>query len=178
MVPIRDREPSPETCPDYAISEHPMRGAPRLLTAAEVAALLGVPKTWVYEQSRLGRVPTVTLGRYKRYRRSAIEEWVGQLEAPAVIRRVLVRPELVVSCRDLCTPMAPLSSGDEGYVSPVIRGGLGNDFRLLTRGHAARRSGLARPCEYPGMQDPEPLLQLLPQHPGWRSAGIACRVSP
>jgi predicted DNA-binding transcriptional regulator AlpA len=26
----------------------------RLLTAAEVAALLGVPKTWVYEQSRRG----------------------------------------------------------------------------------------------------------------------------
>ena len=61
----------------------PSRGGPPLLTAAEVAALLGVPKTWVYEQSRLGRIPTVTLGRYKRYRRSAIEEWVAQLEAPA-----------------------------------------------------------------------------------------------
>jgi predicted DNA-binding transcriptional regulator AlpA len=65
-------------------SEHRAPGAPRLLTAAEVAALLGgVPKTWVYEQSRLGRIPTVTLGRYKHYRRSAIEEWLAQLEAPA-----------------------------------------------------------------------------------------------
>ena len=63
-------------------AEHPSPGAAPLLTAAEVAALLGVPKTWVYEQSRLGRIPTVTLGRYKRYRRAAIEEWVGQLEAP------------------------------------------------------------------------------------------------
>jgi excisionase family DNA binding protein len=53
-----------------------------LLTAAEVGALLGVPASWVYEQSRLGRIPTVTLGRYKRYRRAAIEEWIGQLEAP------------------------------------------------------------------------------------------------
>lgn len=33
-----------------------------LLTAAEVAELLGVPKSWVYEQSRAGRIPTVTLG--------------------------------------------------------------------------------------------------------------------
>jgi excisionase family DNA binding protein len=64
-------------------AEHPSRGAAPLLTAAEVAALLGVPKTWVYEQSRLGRIPTVTLGRYKRYRQAAIEEWVARLEAPA-----------------------------------------------------------------------------------------------
>jgi excisionase family DNA binding protein len=55
----------------------------KLLTAAEVARLLGVPPSWVYEQSRLGRIPTVTLGRYRRYRREAIEAWIGQLEAPA-----------------------------------------------------------------------------------------------
>lgn len=52
----------------------------RLLTAAEVAQLLGVPKTWVYEQSRAGRIPTVTLGRYRRYRSEAIAEWVRRLE--------------------------------------------------------------------------------------------------
>ena len=52
----------------------------RLLTAAEVADLLGVPKTWVYEQSRAGRIPTVTLGRYRRYRRQAIEQWLADLE--------------------------------------------------------------------------------------------------
>jgi hypothetical protein len=54
-----------------------------LMTASEVGALLGVPASWVYEQSRLGRIPTVTLGRYKRYRRVAIEAWVAELEAPA-----------------------------------------------------------------------------------------------
>jgi len=54
-----------------------------LLTADEVATMLGVPKSWVYEQSRAGRIPTVTLGRYRRYRREAIEAWVGRLEAPA-----------------------------------------------------------------------------------------------
>lgn len=54
-----------------------------LLTAKEVGELLGVPASWVYEQSRLGRIPTVTLGRYKRYRREAIELWLRELEAPA-----------------------------------------------------------------------------------------------
>ena len=55
-----------------------------LLTAAEVADLLGVPTSWVYEQSRAGRIPTVTLGRYRRYRREAIEVWLEQLEAASV----------------------------------------------------------------------------------------------
>ena len=51
-----------------------------LLTAADVAKLLGVPTSWVYEASRAGRVPTVTLGRYRRYRREAIEAWLEELE--------------------------------------------------------------------------------------------------
>jgi len=38
-----------------------------LLAASDVAELLGVPKSWVYEQSRAGRIPTVTLGCYRRY---------------------------------------------------------------------------------------------------------------
>lgn len=52
-----------------------------LLTAEQVARMLGVPKTWVYEQSRKGRIPTVTLGRYRRYRAEAITQWVETLEA-------------------------------------------------------------------------------------------------
>ena len=52
-----------------------------LLTAAEIAELLGVPTSWVYQQSRAGRIPTVRLGRYRRYRREAIEEWVARIEA-------------------------------------------------------------------------------------------------
>ena len=51
-----------------------------LMTAAEVAELLGVPVSWVYEQSRRGQIPTVTLGRYRRYRRGAIEEWIATIE--------------------------------------------------------------------------------------------------
>jgi excisionase family DNA binding protein len=51
-----------------------------LLTAGQVAKLLGVPTSWVYEQSRRGRIPTVTLGRYRRYRAEAIDEWLEELE--------------------------------------------------------------------------------------------------
>jgi excisionase family DNA binding protein len=62
------------------------RPGSRLLTAGQVAELLGVPQTWVYEQSRAGRIPTVNLGRYRRYRREAIEAWLGELEQAATGR--------------------------------------------------------------------------------------------
>lgn len=52
-----------------------------LLTAEEVARMLGVTPGWVYAQSRSGLIPTVTLGRYRRYRREAIEGWLRDIEA-------------------------------------------------------------------------------------------------
>jgi excisionase family DNA binding protein len=54
--------------------------AERLLDATEVAALLGVPKSWVYAETRAGRLPHVTVGRYRRYRRDALNEWISEHE--------------------------------------------------------------------------------------------------
>jgi excisionase family DNA binding protein len=34
----------------------------------------------VYAQSRAGRIPTVALGRYRRFRREAIDAWLEELE--------------------------------------------------------------------------------------------------
>ncbi len=49
-------------------------GAPhRLLTAEEVAERWQVPKAHVYRLARDGRLPTVALGRYRRWRLEAIE---------------------------------------------------------------------------------------------------------
>jgi hypothetical protein len=38
----------------------PTKDQRALLTASEVAQLLAVPTSWVYAQSRAGRIPTVT----------------------------------------------------------------------------------------------------------------------
>jgi excisionase family DNA binding protein len=51
-----------------------------LLVAGEVAAMLRVTTGWVYAQTRAGRMPCVRLGRYYRYRASAIEEWLEEVE--------------------------------------------------------------------------------------------------
>jgi excisionase family DNA binding protein len=53
-----------------------------LLTAQDVATMLGVTTGWVYAQSRKGRIPTITLGRYRRYRRDAILHWLDEIELP------------------------------------------------------------------------------------------------
>ena len=52
----------------------------RLLTAEEIAERLGMRTDWVWAQARAGRIPHVRLGRYRRFRESAIEEWVSELE--------------------------------------------------------------------------------------------------
>lgn len=48
------------------------RGSDRLLVASEVARLLRMTTAWVYAETRAGRIPCVHLGRYYRYRESAI----------------------------------------------------------------------------------------------------------
>jgi len=48
----------------------------RLLTAEEVAAFMRVTRSWVYAETRRDGLPHVRLGRYVRYRRSAIERWL------------------------------------------------------------------------------------------------------
>jgi len=65
----------------------PSSGA--LLTAEDVAALLRVPKSWVYAETRAGRIPHVVLGpRYRRYERAVIEAWWADLRrGPTPYRR-------------------------------------------------------------------------------------------
>jgi excisionase family DNA binding protein len=52
----------------------------RLLTAEEVAERLGMRTDWVWAQARAGRIPHVRLGRYRRFRESALEAWLRKLE--------------------------------------------------------------------------------------------------
>jgi excisionase family DNA binding protein len=54
-----------------------------LLTADEVAVMLRMTKAWVYAQTRAGLIPHVSLGRYVRYRRSAVVAWLREIERGA-----------------------------------------------------------------------------------------------
>jgi excisionase family DNA binding protein len=61
--------------------------ADSLLTADEVAALLQVTPAWVYAETRRRRIPHLRLGRYVRYRRSALQGWMEEIERSSVAQR-------------------------------------------------------------------------------------------
>jgi excisionase family DNA binding protein len=52
-----------------------------LLTADELATVLRVTPAWVYAQTRGERIPHLRVGRYVRFRRSAILAWLAEIEA-------------------------------------------------------------------------------------------------
>lgn len=49
-----------------------------LLTADEVAQILRVPKSWVY--SHLNELPVIRLGRYVRFKRSELNDFLEKRE--------------------------------------------------------------------------------------------------
>lgn len=59
--------------------ENPSTG--RLLTADELAERWQVSKAHVYRLAREGRLPTVAIGRYYRFRLASIEAWELAQEA-------------------------------------------------------------------------------------------------
>lgn len=59
-----------------------------LMTAAQVAQLLGVPRSSVYEYARREHdpLPTIEIGRHRRFLRSDLEEWLGEQRARRATR--------------------------------------------------------------------------------------------
>lgn len=53
-----------------------------LWTAHEVAAMLGVSHEYIWQLSREGRIPTISLGRSRRYRPESVLSWLKDIESP------------------------------------------------------------------------------------------------
>jgi excisionase family DNA binding protein len=54
----------------------------RLVDARAVAERLGVPVSWVREQTRSGAMPCVELGRYRRYDLDDVNVWLESCKRP------------------------------------------------------------------------------------------------
>ena len=68
-----DRKENAPTVPESA----PESSWP-LLTAVEIAEMLSVPRTWVWEAARTGRLPCYRLGKYVRFSLPEVLETVGR----------------------------------------------------------------------------------------------------
>ena len=56
--------------------------APAALLDADAAAdLLNVPASWVLAEARAGRLPSLKLGRYVRFRRDDLQAWIERRAA-------------------------------------------------------------------------------------------------
>jgi excisionase family DNA binding protein len=73
----------------------------RLLSAEEVADMLGMSVDWIYAETRAGRIPHIKLGRYRRYRRESIEGWLHELEGATFGRDNAKRPGAAGTARGL-----------------------------------------------------------------------------
>lgn len=51
----------------------------KLMTAPEVAEWLQVHPNWVFAQAKAGKLPSVKVGRARRFSRTALEAWLEQL---------------------------------------------------------------------------------------------------
>jgi excisionase family DNA binding protein len=59
-----------------------------VLTVAELAEYLKVPKSTVYKLAQEGSLPAQKVGKHWRFHRDAIDEWLsGQLEGPEALER-------------------------------------------------------------------------------------------
>lgn len=47
-----------------------------LLSVGEVAARLGVPRSWVYNAAEAGKIPAVKLGKYVRFDPRELQQWI------------------------------------------------------------------------------------------------------
>jgi excisionase family DNA binding protein len=54
------------------------RETEKLLAADELAERLGVPESWVRSGERAGRIPSVRLGKYVRFKPSDVEQALAQ----------------------------------------------------------------------------------------------------
>ena len=59
----------------------------RLLDDAGAAELLNVPKSWVGEAARQGRLPHIKLGRYRRFVRTDLLMWLEEQKGGGGRRR-------------------------------------------------------------------------------------------
>lgn len=53
----------------------PAQSADGMLSITEAAQLLELPASWVKEQVRVGKIPSVKVGKYRRIRRPELSAW-------------------------------------------------------------------------------------------------------
>jgi excisionase family DNA binding protein len=84
------RSAADEQLPEPTTTSGPRSTNGSLLFADDVAAMVGMTKDWIYAETRAGRIPHVSLGRYYRYRPESIDAWLREIERGSMRARHIV----------------------------------------------------------------------------------------
>ena len=71
-----------DALPSPAVSHTPASLHEPLLTPDDVAALLGIRRSTIYDLARTGRIPHLKVGRALRFLRTDLEAWLDQQRDP------------------------------------------------------------------------------------------------
>ena len=72
------RHPAPTPAPAATLVPTLTNQAMGWLTIDEAAALIRVPKSWLYERTRTNAIPHLKLGKYLRFNRDELVAWTQQ----------------------------------------------------------------------------------------------------
>lgn len=59
-----------------------------LMTVSELAVWSGKSEAWIYRRSRSGELPTIMIGRSRRFSRAAIQEWLSSTTGDDLTRPI------------------------------------------------------------------------------------------
>ncbi len=74
---MSDRRPKRGTTPVSHTTDHPMLD--QLLTSRQIAASFGMPRSTVEDYARRGILPSIKIGRHRRFVRDRVEEALRRL---------------------------------------------------------------------------------------------------
>lgn len=65
---------------DARLGDH-MADDRRLLTPEQLAEQLAVPVTWIRQEARAGRIPSLKLGHYRRFVQADVDDWLEKMRS-------------------------------------------------------------------------------------------------
>ena len=74
--------PAPDPLRDFH-QRTPMEEQPAVMTIAEVAAYLRIPRGSAYKLAQQGRIPGRKVGRHWRFRREVVDKWLDARSDPS-----------------------------------------------------------------------------------------------
>jgi len=84
-LPILQTAPDVETFSQTTTFEYITKD--EILSLKELTAYLKLPRSTVYYMCRVGKIPSIKLGKQLRFRKAALDKWLDKMEKERAMRK-------------------------------------------------------------------------------------------